>query len=78
LVFYFLSRRISQLIQAKDRHDLKGAPWQIGKLKSQAKAFSLKQLINFHQKLIDIDFKIKSGQTDISLASQLDLLLLTI
>jgi len=78
LVFYFFSRRISQLIQTKDNHGLKGAPWQIGKLKSQTKAFSLDQLINLHQKLADIDFQIKSGQTDVSLTTQLDLLLLTI
>ena len=78
LVFYFLSRRISQLIQTKDNSGLKGAPWQISKLKSQAKNFSINQLKNLHQKLINIDYSIKSGQTDIPLPTHLDLLLLNI
>ena len=79
LVFYLLHRRISQLIVALDSpSDLKGAPWQIGKLKSQTKGFTLNQLVKFHQKLIDLDFSIKTGRAVIPLASQLDLLFLNI
>jgi DNA polymerase III delta subunit len=76
LIFYLLGRRLSQLIQAKDSADvLKGAPWQINKLKAQAKNFTLNQLLNLHQKLLNLDLQIKTGQTDLSLSCQLDLLL---
>jgi len=79
LVFYLLHRRISQLIVALDApSDLKGAPWQIGKLTSQAKGFTLNQLIKLHQKLTDIDYSIKTGQAALPMASQLDLLFLNI
>ena len=76
LIFYFLHRRLSQLIQAKDGDQfLKGAPWQIGKIKAQASKYSLEQLINLQEKLLQIDYRIKSGQDDLPLSSQLDLVL---
>jgi len=76
LVYYLLSRRLSQLIQAKDSpNSLKSSPWQISKLKSQTKNFTLEKLLKLHQKLLDIDYQIKTGQTDIPLAAHLDLLL---
>jgi hypothetical protein len=79
LTFYLLHRRISQLIQAiDDPRELKGAPWQLDSLKNQAKLFSLNQLKSFHQKLITIDFEIKTGQSHLPLASRLDLLFLNI
>lgn len=77
LIFYLLHRRISQLIQAlDDPASLKGAPWQLGKLKTQAKKYKLNQLISFHQKLLLLDEQVKTGQTSLSLAGRLDLLLL--
>lgn len=79
LVFYFLHRRVSQLIQAlSDPKELKGAPWQLGKVKSQANQFKLDQLLNLHKSLVNIDFQIKSGQSVTPLASQLDLLFLNL
>ena len=78
LVFYMLSRRVSDLIIAQDKQAdalLKGAPWQKGKLKTQAQNFSLKQLTNLHTKLLDIDESIKTGSNLLPLSSQLDLLL---
>ena len=76
LVFYLLSRRTAQLIQAlDDPSSLKGAPWQLGNLKSQAKAFSLKPLLKLHQELLEIDYQIKSGQTPLNLTTHLDLFL---
>jgi hypothetical protein len=79
LTFYLLHRRISQLIQAlDDPRKLRGAPWQLGSLKNQAKLFSLVQLKNFHQKLLTIDYEIKTGQSPLPLASRLDLLFLNI
>jgi len=77
LIFYLLHRRISQLIQAlDDPTSLKGAPWQLGKLKSQAKKYSLDQLLDFHQKLLTLDEQAKTSQTVLSLTGCLDLLLL--
>lgn len=79
LVFYFLHRRVSQLIQALvDPKELRGAPWQIGKIKAQAKNFTVTQLTSLHQKLADLDYKIKSGQSVLPLSSQLDLLFLNL
>lgn len=78
LIFYMLSRRVSDLIIAQDSQAdslLKGAPWQKGKLKSQTKSFSLDQLINLHDQLLDIDESIKTGKALMPLSSQLDLLL---
>lgn len=77
LIFYLLHRRISQLIQGKDDpNSLKGAPWQIAKLKNQAKKYSLDQLLNFHHQLLTLDEQLKTSQGILSLAGCLDLLLL--
>ena len=77
LIFYMLSRRISDLIVASDpKADslLLGAPWQKGKLKSQARNFSIKQLLSLHSQLLNIDQSIKTGKNLLPLSSQLDLL----
>lgn len=77
LIFYLLHRRISRLIQAlDDPGSLKGAPWQIGKLKTQAKKYSLDQLLDFHHQLLTLDEQLKTSQSILSLAGCLDLLLL--
>jgi DNA polymerase III delta subunit len=77
LIFYLLHRRVSQLIQAvDDPGSLKGAPWQIGKLKNQAKKYSLDRLLNFHRQLLTLDEQAKTSQSILSLAGCLDLLLL--
>jgi len=79
LIFYLFHRRVSQLIQiSTDPQSVKGAPWQLGKLKSQASNLSLEKLLYLHQKLLEIDEQIKTGQTDVSLSTQLDLLLTTL
>ena len=78
LVFYLLHRRVSQLIQATEPENLKGAPWQVANLKSQSKSFKVEDLLKLHQDLINIDYSIKTGQAVLPLASQLDLLLINI
>lgn len=76
LVFYLFSRRLTQLIQVLDAPEsLKTAPWQTNKLKTQAKNFTLNKLTQLHRQLLDIDYQIKTGQTDLPLAAHLDLLL---
>ena len=77
LIFYLLHRRISQLIQAlDDPASLKGAPWQIAKLKNQAKDYQLDHLVDFHQKLLTLDEQLKTSQSLLPLSGCLDLLLI--
>lgn len=78
LVFIMLARHISSLIQAKTATSLKLPPWQIGKLKSQAKSWETSKLIYFYDELYNIDYKIKTGSTKLDLGSQLDILLLQV
>ena len=76
LIFYFLHRRLAELIILKDDPSkLKKAPWQLNRLKSQANHFSLDQLIKLHAQLLEIDYLIKSGQSPHSLTVHLDILL---
>lgn len=78
LIFYMLSRRVSDLIIANDPKSiplLKGAPWQKTRLISQAKAFTQDQLLALHRQLLKIDESIKTGTNILPLASQLDLML---
>lgn len=79
LVFYFLSRRVSQLIQALDKpQTLKSSPWQKNKLVSQATKFTLDQLIQLHHQLLQLDYINKTGQTPFDLLTELDLLLVNL
>jgi len=79
MIFYMFHRRLSQLIQAKDeKYQLKGAPWQINRLKSQAKSFDLTQLLKFHSQLLQIDYQIKTGKNITPLSTQLDFFLMDI
>lgn len=76
-IFYMLVRRLSQLILAKElgKEGLKGlAPWQQGRLVSQAKKFTLEQLTSIYQRLLKIDTDIKTGQTLMDFSWHLDLL----
>ncbi len=52
--------------------------WQLGKIKSQAKIFSEKQLKLIYQKLLDIDYEIKTGKTPFTLSAKIEMLLLWI
>ncbi|TXH01315.1 MAG: hypothetical protein E6P95_02020 [Candidatus Moraniibacteriota bacterium] len=78
LIFIMLARHISSLIQAKTATTLKLPPWQIGKLKSQASSWEVKNLVHFYDELYSIDNKIKTGNTKLDLGSQLDILLLQV
>lgn len=62
MLFFILARHIRQLIQAKSPQSLKLAPWQIKKLSQQSTLFTTEQLINFHQKLYQIDKRQKLSQ----------------
>jgi hypothetical protein len=77
-IFYYLCRRVQQLIIAADLgkkglENLKD--WQKEKLIRQANAFGLEKLINLYQKLLVIDYQQKTGKSPFSLISSLDLLI---
>ncbi len=76
IVFTMIARQISYLIMIKTGTSPKFAPWQIGKLKSQAAKWESKQLEHFISQLLKIDFAIKTGTTKLSYSDHLDLLLL--
>ncbi|NCN87624.1 MAG: hypothetical protein GW941_01870 [Candidatus Pacebacteria bacterium] len=74
-VYTMIIRQIRMLITAKDGGVLKGAPFMISKLKSQANNFTLQQLIKIHHQLHILDIKQKNSQLYLNLSQELDLLL---
>lgn len=78
IVFTMLSRQLSYLITIKSATSPKFAPWQLGKLRSQASKWTDKQLEHFLAELLKIDFAVKTGATKLSYADHLDLLLLNL
>ena len=78
-IFYMLHRRMAQLIQAKDSpQELKLADWQKSRLISQAKRFTLDQLLKLHSQLLDIDIALKTGKNFLPLDRTLELWLLNL
>jgi len=73
-----LIKRISELIAVKVGGDLIIHPFVKNKLKQQQLHFSLKQLLNIHQQLYQLDQKLKHSDNLLNLASELDLLLITL
>ena len=78
LVFFMLVKRVRLLIQIKDSGKLSGVPWQQQRLKTQANAFELKNLLRIHTQLLEIDISIKTGQSLLKLGELLDILVLKI
>lgn len=78
LIHTMISRHISNLIIASSATTAKLPPWQLGKLKSQAKQWNQDQLISFHDELLKIDYLVKTGQSKLDFASHLDILLLKV
>ncbi len=75
-VFLMILRQIRMLIQVKEEQTLKMAPFMLSKLRSQAREFTLEKLLQIHQQLYQIDQKQKQSASLLSLAAELDLLLL--
>ncbi|MCL5090829.1 MAG: hypothetical protein M1514_02345 [Patescibacteria group bacterium] len=73
-LFLMLVRQIRMLILAKDPKDvLKIAPWQKGKLLSQAKLFKIENLISLYQELSEIDYQEKTSGSPFPLGNLLEL-----
>jgi len=75
-VFLMLVRQIRMLIQMKDSGNLAGSPFVVSKVRKQAGNFTLEKLISLHEQLLQIDYRQKTSQNRLSLAAELDLLLL--
>lgn len=75
LVFYLLTRRFRELIKATTlgNDGMKGAPWQINKIINQSKGFTLNYLKDLYQKLLHLDYDIKTGTSIMPLEWHLDL-----
>lgn len=78
IVFTMLARQISHLIIMKSATSPKFAPWQMGKLRTQAAKWEDKQLEQFLSELLKIDLAIKTGATKLSYKDHLDILLLSL
>jgi len=76
MILAMLIRQIRLLIQTKDGGIIKGPPFMIAKLKSQATRFTPKQLLAIHQQLFELDLKLKTSQNLLPLKSELELLII--
>lgn len=81
IIYTMIIRQFRNLILVKEGNPkyLGGLPpWMVGKYKRQASDFSMNELLIQYRKLLDIDFKIKSGLTPLPLPKLLDIFLLTL
>ena len=78
LVFTLAARTVANLLLAKSGKSVKLAPWQLAKLRGQAGKWDEAKLLDFHDKLLAIDFAAKTGTTKLSYYDHLDILLLDV
>lgn len=76
IIFTMLARQIRLLLEIKSGAAPKIAPFLVSKYKKQASLFTEQQLLEIHQKLVQIDTNIKTSGSHLTLAQQLDLLVL--
>lgn len=75
VLFALLVRQFRLLIMAKDNVVLSDlAPWQVRKFTIQATYFTMPDLLRIYKHLLEIDVKIKSGNTPFSLTDELKIL----
>ncbi len=67
-----LARQIRLLIQAKENAKIKGPPFMVSKIKTQARYFSLEQLLNLHKKLCLLDGAEKTSTNLMGLEQSLE------
>jgi hypothetical protein len=73
-----ISKRVSDLIAVTAGANIAMHPFVQKKLQKQKKLFTLKKLLVLHQKLYQLDNKIKHSSNLLNLASELDLLLINL
>lgn len=73
-IFIMIVRRARELIIVKDGVTPEGLQsWQVGRLTSQAKLFTMDKLLSMEKRLLDIDVSNKTGTSPFPLAQQLEL-----
>ncbi len=74
LVFSMIVRRMRQLIMLKDNVTPEGlAGWQASRLTSQTKSFTMEKLHAMYNKLLTIEYSIKSGSSPFTLSQHIEL-----
>jgi len=71
MIFFMLIRQLRNLLIVKDLSPAEITeitPWQISKLTSQAKYFTMDKLLSMYQHLLTIDLAIKSGTSSFNLS----------
>lgn len=79
LVFAMLVKRLRLLIQISDGVSPPGAAgWQLTRLTTQAKSFTMSELVRLYEDLGDAEYAVKSGQSPFSLTQLLEQWILTL
>lgn len=74
-IYTMLARHIRSLLLAKnDTFSSRVAPWQRGKLSSQAKKWDEKKLVGFYEGLHRVDIALKTSATPYTVKESLDIL----
>lgn len=77
LILTMIGRRMRQVIMLKDHVMPEGLQnWQALRLTSQAKSFTMDKLLSMYQRLLDIEYSIKSGSSSFTLIQHLELFLI--
>lgn len=76
VIFSMLAKRVRQLMELLDHVAPVGlAPWQQVRLTSQAKSFTMEQLIGFEKQLLDSEMSVKSGTSAFTTSQHIQYLL---
>lgn len=79
IVFALLIRRVRQLMELSDGLTPDGLQgWQADRLTSQARHFTIEQLVVMHTSLLDIDIAIKTGSSPFTLAQRIEQVLISL
>lgn len=76
LIYAMLLKRLRSLIMVKDSVIPPGMqPWQMNRLTSQAKYFTMEKLLMIYKKLLDSEYLIKSGRSPMTLSQHIELVI---
>jgi len=81
LIFFMIVRQFRNLLVVKDENNSKQlgfSPWQEARLTNQARYFTIEQLLNNYNKLLEIDIAQKTGKSSFNLKKDIELFLLNL
>lgn len=79
LVFSMCVKRVRQLVSIRSGSSPEGlAGWQVSRLTSQAKSFTMDELVNLYEKLGDAEYALKSGSSPFPFRMALEQIFLTL